>query len=132
MPKAKLQPGSVTDWLARARSDLALASIPLPDNVLYNDLCFHAQQAAEKSVKAVLILFGVEFQKVHDIAELISLLPENVPPLPAPRGILSLTTYAVMARYPGDYEAITEEDYREALQAATAVYEWAERVISKP
>jgi len=40
-------------WLENARADLALARSPLPLGGLYEHLCFHAQQAAEKSLKAV-------------------------------------------------------------------------------
>lgn len=71
-------PGSAADWLRRAQSDLALASIALPRDVLYNELCFHAQQAVEKSVKAVLVHCGTEFSKVHNIDYLITLLPSEV------------------------------------------------------
>lgn len=39
------EPGSVGDGLRRARSDLALAGICRPLDVMYNELCFHAQQA---------------------------------------------------------------------------------------
>ncbi len=38
-------PGSPGDWLTRAKADLALAKAPLPAGGLYEDLCFHAQQA---------------------------------------------------------------------------------------
>lgn len=129
MPREKAQPGSAADWLRRARSDLALARLPLPIDVLYNDLCFHAQQAAEKSIKAVLIQHGIALPKMHDIAHLISLLPGNVPPPPGAEDAASLTSYAVMIRYPGDYEDVTEEDYREAVRLAESVYGWAERSI---
>ena len=125
----KAPPGSAADWLRRARSDLSLASIPLPRDVLYNDLCFHAQQAAEKSIKAVLIHSGIELQKVHDFSQLIALLPQHVPTPPGVHEAVSLTSYAVMARYPGDYENVTKEDYQEPKQAAVSVYEWAERII---
>lgn len=53
MPPERQMPGSPDDWLRRARSDLALAKVPLPEGALYEDLCFHAQQAAEKAIKAV-------------------------------------------------------------------------------
>ena len=53
MPLHKQVPGSAADWLARAKSDLAIAKAPLPEGVNYEDLCFHAQQAAEKALKAV-------------------------------------------------------------------------------
>jgi HEPN domain-containing protein len=49
------QPGSPEEWLRYAQSDLKLASITLPSGVLLEALCFHAQQAAEKAIKAVLI-----------------------------------------------------------------------------
>jgi HEPN domain-containing protein len=130
MRPSKPRPGSAADWLRRARSDLALASISLPPDVLYNDLCFHAQQAVEKSLKAVLIYSGIELQRLHDISQLATLLPQQVPPPPALREAVSLTSYAVMARYPGDYEDVTKEDYQEAIDAAKSVYEWAERIIS--
>lgn len=78
MPSAKPMPGSASDWLRHAKSDLALAAGAVLDGVLYNQLCFHAQQAAEKSIKAVLIHYGIEFQKVHDLASLMALLPPKV------------------------------------------------------
>ena len=48
-------PGSPTDWLRHAYSDLALASITPSSQILLEQLCFHAQQAAEKALKAILV-----------------------------------------------------------------------------
>ena len=42
------RPGSSADWLRYARADLALARVRLPQDGLYELLCFHAQQAAGK------------------------------------------------------------------------------------
>ncbi len=53
MPQDRHPSSSSQDWLARAKGDLALALAPLPEGAFYEDLCFHAQQAAEKAVKAV-------------------------------------------------------------------------------
>jgi HEPN domain-containing protein len=106
-----------------------LASIALPPGVLYSELCFHAQQAAEKSLKAVLIQHGIEFRKVHDLDYLITLLPPQAPLPSETEDIVGLTGYAVMFRYPGDYEDITAEEHREALQLAQAVYRWAVQMI---
>jgi HEPN domain-containing protein len=53
--------GSAFDWPARAKGDLALARIALPEGGFYEDLCFHAQQTAEKALKAVLSLPGLAF-----------------------------------------------------------------------
>jgi HEPN domain-containing protein len=123
-------PGSAADWLRRAHSDLSLASIALPQGVLYSELCFHAQQAAEKSIKAVLIQHGIEFHKVHDLAYLITLLPPQAPLPPEAEEVVALTGYAVMFRYPGDYEDITAEEYHEAIQLAQIVYRWAAQMIA--
>ncbi len=69
------EPGSARDWLRRARSDFALARVgPQPD-VMYNELCFHAQQTVEKCLKAILVDRNIEFPRVHNIAYLFGLLP---------------------------------------------------------
>jgi len=81
----------------------------------------------EKSIKAVLIHCGIEFRKVHDVDYLVGLLPASVPLPPAEAA--ALTHYAVMARYPGDYEEVTEEAYQKAVQIAQAVLIWAERIV---
>ena len=129
MPPDKPLPGSAADWLRRARSDLALASIALPVGVLYTELCFHAQQAAEKSIKAVLVHHGIEFRKAHNIDYLITLLPPNIALPPNREEVLGLTSYAVALRYPGDYEDVTEDAYREAIHAARNVVAWAQKII---
>lgn len=56
MPPEREGPGDPREWLRRARSKLvrAQADRNLP-GVLYEDLCFDAQQAAEKSLRAVLV-----------------------------------------------------------------------------
>lgn len=130
MPTKPL-PGSPSDWLRHAHSDLALAAIDLPHEVLYSELCFHAQQAVEKSIKAVLVHSGVEFRRAHDIDYLITLLPVEATMPPEASNIASLTTYAVMFRYPGDYEDVTKEEYTWAIQAAQVAYSWAKRIIEQ-
>jgi HEPN domain-containing protein len=74
------------DWLQRAKSNMARAKSGrvLPD-ILYEDLCYDAQQAVEKAFKSVCIIHEIVFPKTHDIAYLIELLekggvevPENL------------------------------------------------------
>jgi hypothetical protein len=55
------------EWLNRACSNLAMAKSEM-EGVYLEDLCFDAQQAAEKAIKALLIKMGVEFPYIHDIA----------------------------------------------------------------
>lgn len=61
MPEpTRYPPNDPREWLTRARSDLALARAH-PEGVLLEDLCFHAQQAAEKTIKAALVQHEIEF-----------------------------------------------------------------------
>ncbi|TAK33547.1 MAG: HEPN domain-containing protein [Chloroflexota bacterium] len=62
--------------MRHARSDLAIAGQPRTPDVLLETLCFHAQQAAEKSLKAVLVGEGVPFPFTHDLAILVTLVKQ--------------------------------------------------------
>jgi HEPN domain-containing protein len=81
-------------------------------------LCFHAQQCVEKYVKALLVLHGIEFSRIHHISALVALLPVRVRPDLTPEEQERLTDYAVSARYPGDYEPIPLAEARQAVQIA--------------
>ena len=73
-----LEKGSPQDWLIHAESDLQLAATGKSPKVLYETLCFHAQQAVEKALKAVLIANNVPSTKTHNIGSLLGMLPVNV------------------------------------------------------
>lgn len=122
--------GTPADWMRRARADLALAAAPLPQYALYEDLCWHAQQAAEKAVKAVLLALQIPFPRTHILERLIGLLPESVPCPPDLLAAEALSQYASQSRYPGDEEPVLEAEYREALRLAAAVVEWAEAALA--
>ena len=67
------------EWLHRARSNLARAKADIRlTHVYLEDLCFDAQQAAEKAIKAVLLKLGAPFPYVHDLAELLDLVHKAV------------------------------------------------------
>ena len=74
-PRKRFPPDDPREWLNRARSNLAQAEqgIEIPD-VYLEDLCFNAQQAAEKALKAVLIEHELEFPYVHDLVKLMETL----------------------------------------------------------
>ena len=119
------------EWLNRARSNLAKAHITKDsDDVYPEDVCFEAQQAAEKAIKGVLLSRGVDFPKVHDIAELLTLVSESGITLPDQvAAATELTDYAVVTRYPGLGGEVSNEDCDDAIACAEAVVQWAERVV---
>ena len=68
--KTSLPPGSPQDWLRHAESDLALAKLALErEEILTEQVCFHAPQAAEKALKAVLIASQQRFPPLHDLEQ---------------------------------------------------------------
>ncbi|MBI2442228.1 MAG: HEPN domain-containing protein [Lentisphaerae bacterium] len=123
--------GSPEDWLRHAKADLALAAVPLPEEGLYSTLCFHAQQAAEKSIKAVLVFRRVEFPKVHSLTRLIDLLPGDIIRTSVLHESARLAVYATAFRYPGERDEpdISGSKYQEALRLAAAVVQWASAII---
>ncbi len=131
MSPESIPPGSPKDWMLCAKGDLRIARYPLPKEGLYGVLCFHAQQTVEKSIKAVLIYEGIPFPKVHRIKTLLDLLPGNVLKIPEMEIADRLTAYAVISRYPGVIEEVTEELYMEAMNIAEAFYLWAQSIITE-
>jgi HEPN domain-containing protein len=123
----------VDEWLKRAHSNLERAKAgKISDEILFEDLCFDCQQAVEKSIKALLVYLDIEFEKIHSIAKLLKQIEGSG--ITIPEGIkesAELTVYAVDARYPGDYDPVTESEYKLALIMAEKVIKWVEEKIEK-
>lgn len=121
--------GSPRDWLRLARADLAIARLELPPDGMLELLCFHAQQAAEKSIKAVLLQEETPFPHIHSIERLVDLLPSGVERPGVLFEAARLTAYATIYRYPGQQEPVTAADHRSVVALAEAVYNWAAAAI---
>jgi len=127
----ELDPRNPLSWLRRAKSNLSRARslAGLPD-VLYEDLCFDAQQAAEKALKAILVQHKVAFPRTHALADLLTLVAKAGVDLPAEVADATLLTpYAVETRYPGLWEEVTAADHAEAVRVAERVVRWAEAIV---
>ncbi|MDR7486607.1 MAG: HEPN domain-containing protein [Armatimonadota bacterium] len=86
------------------------------------DLCFQAQQPAEKAIKAVCIARRTPFPCVHDLARLLALLEENEEVISeAVREAERLSRIAVEPRYPAFGRPVAEPEYRELLEVAREV-----------
>ena len=130
IPPDKTIPGSPLDWLTRAKGNLALAKQPKPEGAFWEDQCFLAQQAAEKAIKAVYQHKHLFFRYTHDLEELGKGLEDNGVPVPsAVKEAVVLVRYAFETRYPGPFEPVTEEEYRETIRLAEAVVDWAESIV---
>lgn len=128
-PPERFPPDDPREWMNRARSNLVLAGEP-KQGVYLEDLCFDAQQAAEKAIKAVMLARGVDFPYVHDLAHLLGVLEGSGETIPDEvRRAELLSQHAWAARYPGGGSPVTPGEHSEAVALAEAVVSWAERCI---
>lgn len=111
-------------WLQRAESNLRVAYLGRGEGVFLEDLCFEAQQAAEKALKALLIYLSGDYPRVHAFALILEQLEQHMAVPESIREVVELTDYAVQMRYPGDYHPVSEEEYERALELAERVLRW--------
>ncbi|MFQ5705484.1 MAG: HEPN domain-containing protein [Gemmatimonadales bacterium] len=122
-PPEEVKREFVRQWLRKGLADLTAARHLLSGGAeLSYGAAFHAQQAAEKLLKAVLVWHQVEFPKTHDIGRLVELVYSADPPLAdRTREAAALTPYGVEARYPGDLCEPTLGEARLAMTLAERV-----------
>lgn len=111
-------------WLRFSGEDLAVAQhllTALPSAPRH--VCSLSQQAAEKALKAALVLERVEFPFSHDLDALRNLLPTNWPVRGERPDLAELTEWAVETRYPGDWPEPSDADAERAEAEARSVFD---------
>ena len=123
----------VRQWVERAEEDLTNAehTLTLHEHCPLTTVCFHAQQCAEKYLKALLTFYAVQFPKTHDLAELLRLVPETGALAMSLKEIAIINRYAIEARYPGDWEPITRAEAERAVTIARTVRSAARGALPK-
>ena len=113
---------STLEWIAKADADVLTArrELTAPDRPNYDAAAFHAQQCAEKCLKARLIEEGRSFPKTHDLAVVLALVVPLEPLWGQMRQALDrLTAMAVEVRYPG--MVADRKDAQEAVRTAEQI-----------
>ena len=113
-------------WFDKARNDPLDADNNLAaDNVPYDTVCFHCQQAAEKLLKGFLVAHGCEYPITHNLFVILDKVIEYDGSAESLRETLAvLNPYSVEIRYPGDELTLTIDSAIEARQAAQEGLEW--------
>jgi HEPN domain-containing protein len=117
------QPSNYIPWLAKARNDiLTIENNVAGSRVPWDTVCFHAQQAAEKTLNAFLIFHGRAVARTQDLVVLLSACAEIDPKLGSlERDCQELNSYAVSARYPDDLFEPGEKDGNAMIAAVRRV-----------
>jgi HEPN domain-containing protein len=118
-------------WIRYAEEDLRLAKqgLKISSSCPYRLIAYHAQQCAEKYLKAYLVFKQVDFPYTHNIRSLIQLCigdwTEEISDAD------ELTPYAVTTRYPGIDDRVTGKDVIHALELAKKVRKVVRRVLKE-
>ncbi len=119
MKKTDASVAVAREWIAKAENDLLTAThtLKLGYRCPTDTVCFHAQQCAEKYLKALLVLRGLDFPKTHDLEALAARLKNGGSLGLSPDELAHLKRYATATRYPGG-EEIALSETRNAVAAA--------------
>lgn len=75
-------PKIVKEWLNKAEEDFNFAKVNLEEgNNFYAQICFHFQQSAEKYLKAFIVAYDLEFEKMHNLINLLKICSKKEPSL---------------------------------------------------
>ena len=110
------------EWIAKAEGDYACVQREwrARKNPNHDALCFHAQQCAEKYLKACLQERANPIGRTHNLTALLDDLIPKSPMLEALReALLQLNIYAVAFRYPG--ESASRDNARDARTLCESV-----------
>lgn len=119
-------------WMEYARTDLEAGYTLLRDpNHFPRHVCYLAQQAAEKALKAILVFLDMKHPFTHDLDRLREMIPEGWRVKTTYPKLYALTIWAVETRYPAEMPDIVETDAREALQMAEGIYQLVEAEIAE-
>lgn len=111
-------------WIEYAKTDLRAAYTLLDSGEFFpRQICFLAQQCAEKAIKAILVFENVNFPKQHDLDRLRDLIPKGWKFKESFSDLAELTIWAVESRYPTHYPDVVEREARETLLLAESVFD---------
>jgi len=114
----------VNVWMEYAQTDLRAAYALLDSGDFFpRQICFLAQQCAEKSLKAILVFENLPVPKSHDLDRLRDLIPDDWEVTEKFPDLAELTIWSVESRYPGDTPDVVEHEARETLLLAEMVFD---------
>jgi HEPN domain-containing protein len=127
----ELEPGELAALLARKATEDAVALREFAANIEIADavLGFHAQQAIEKWLKAVLARNAVDFEYTHDLRHLVALIEDARIDFPFDTPtVVRLTEYAVPLRYDELLDSVPL-DRGAAVKLVAEVGDWASDLL---
>lgn len=114
------------EWLEAARLDLETIQQLLPNDRLTAQVAFHAQQAVEKALKALIEDSGRHVPRVHSLEKLFAMCEPLVDIEVDEITIIALDSLYTDSRYPGDFGLLPSG--KPSIEQAKGFYEFAQKV----
>lgn len=119
-------------WIEYAEKDIRAAHALLNSGEFFpRQICFLAQQAGEKTLKAVLVFLEIPFPLTHDLDRIRELIPAGWEVKEKFPELYDLSVWAVESRYPGSYPDVVEHEAHETLHLAESVFDTARAEMEK-
>lgn len=118
-----LPPKAVQDWLNKAVEDEQVIRALRTANGPWPPAAYHAQQAAEKYAKAVLVAAGTEPPYSHDVALLLSMHSGAPIPADVDTAANTITSFVALTRYPG-FAPVSKTDFETAETEMMKIKAW--------
>ncbi len=120
----------IKGWLFRAKEDISVLESLTSINLEYytSTICFHAQQAVEKYLKAYLIFYDIDFPRTHDLDYLFLECPKidketfNI-------DLKNLSDYGASVRYPDDFYVPGVHETKEYIKLSKEISQIVEAKI---
>lgn len=117
----------IAEWLFFAQSDLKSAKASMRDGI-YHIVCFHTQQTAEKSLKALLAAKGKIPAKTHDLIYLLKNLADYSLPEKFKEELNYLNQFYIPTRYPDAFPGSLPEGLPSQIDAQKAI-DYAQKIL---
>ena len=101
----------IKNWLFRADEDIAVINNLIRSGTTNytSTICFHAQQAVEKYLKAFLAFHDIDFPRTHDL-DFLLIECQKIDEEDFDINLKSLTDFGVSIRYPDDFYIPDEKE----------------------
>ena len=119
------------NWLIRAKEDHSVIESLVDSGIEFytSTICFHAQQAVEKYLKAFLIFHDVDFPRTHDV-DFLLIECQKIDSVNFDLDLKSLTEFGVSVMYPDDFFIPGVTETTEYIEIVQEVKEIVERFLT--
>lgn len=124
------------EWLKAARDDLMVIEKIIDSEYLTHIVAFHAQQAIEKVIKAVMEEINIDIPKIHNLLTLFVRIEGNTSYSVDQDLLKTLDALYIDSRYPGDFGLLPNgkpdlKDAQRFFHEAREVYETIKKELSE-